>query len=166
MWTPPWTEENVKRVIRKSYDALSISIVQSSRVSDKVVEEIGKKCKEEVKHICSSKHNSVLKDTGEAVNHFSWDTIWMEFSRNIPYLMKLIQWLLNKKHKNNKALIWFLLSLIVKSHSLKRWLFYREQYQWQRSGKEGIYSHTKWAIYCPLIFFRCIHVCHTQQLYG
>ena len=121
----PWTQENVKCVIRKSYDALSISIVQSSRVSDKVVEEIGKKCKEEVKHICSLKHNSVLKDTGEAVNDFSWDTIWREFSRNTPYLMKLIQCLLNKKHKNNKALICFLLSLIVKSHSQKMALLQR-----------------------------------------
>ncbi len=123
--TSPWTRDNVKRVMRKSYGALSSSIVRSSRVSHKVMEEIGKKCRSEVKHICSLDHNSVLKDSDDAVNNFSWDTIWREFTKNVASLLKIIKCLFGKKHKNNKALTCFILSIIVKSHSQKMALLQR-----------------------------------------
>ena len=56
----PWTRENVKCVLHKSYNALQSSIVQSPRTSDKVLEEVTRACRIEMKFICSLEHNSIL----------------------------------------------------------------------------------------------------------
>lgn len=122
----PWTRENVKRVVRKSYRALSSSVVRSSRVSGSIVNEIGKKCTEEMKSLCSSKHDSKLRGTGaEAMHKFSWDTLWAEFSIHTPYLLMVIQSLVSKRHKNNRAFICFIISLLLKSHNSKMALLQR-----------------------------------------
>ena len=46
--------------------------------------------KKEIKHICSTTHNSVLRDSNEAVRHFSWDVVSEELWINAPTLITVL----------------------------------------------------------------------------
>ena len=76
----PWTQENVKIVVRKSYSALTSSVVQSSRTSDKVLTELGRKIKNEIKFICSYEHDSLLNDGHQGVLGTVWVRVVVEFT--------------------------------------------------------------------------------------
>ena len=110
----PRTQENVKRVVRKSYSALTSSVVQSSRTSDKVLTELGRKIKNEIKFICSYEHDSILNDGHEGVKHFSWETVWLELLLNVPTLMKLLCCLVNKP-EDKKPLFCTIVAMILKN---------------------------------------------------
>ena len=86
-------------------------------MTEKLLEEVGWKCKAEIKTMCSLQSNSLLKDRGEALSNFSWDVLWNEFKKKCPYLVKIVKCLLSQRHQNNRILICFVLSLVVKSHN-------------------------------------------------
>ena len=104
----PWTKQNVKRIARRSYTSLSSSIVSCSRTSDKVLTEVARCIRREMKAICSERHDSVLRDTYEGVKRFSWKTVWLELLKNMPTLVKLLVAILSKRNQSNDVI-----SLIV-----------------------------------------------------
>ena len=63
-----WTKENVKCIARKSYSSLSSSLVSSTRTAA-----VARCIKKEMKVIISTNHDSIIRDTYEAVKHFSWN---------------------------------------------------------------------------------------------
>ena len=63
---------------------------------------------EEMKEICSKKHNLMLRDSHEAVKMFSWETIWLELEAKLPIIFKKLL------PKAEKKFLAFLMSLILK----------------------------------------------------
>ena len=57
----------------------------------------------EIKHICSTKHDSILLDNHEAVKRFSWQTIWMELNKEMPMLMKVLGGLVNNSQEKKPS---------------------------------------------------------------
>ena len=43
-----------------------------------------------MKDISSDAYDSCLRDTLEAVKHFSWETVWLELLKKMPTLMSLL----------------------------------------------------------------------------
>ncbi len=74
----PWRQENIKRVAEGRYSALSSSVAGSDRTEDIVLSRIAHRIKQEMKDICSESHDSILRDSHEAVKRFSWETVWLE----------------------------------------------------------------------------------------
>ncbi len=44
-----------------------------------------------MKQIASMDHDSILRDTIEAVKHFSWETVSLELEKKVPTLMSLLR---------------------------------------------------------------------------
>ena len=61
----------MKRVAEERYTSLASSLVSS----DIVINQVAQKVREEMKYLCSKKHNSIIQDSHEAVKRFSWETI-------------------------------------------------------------------------------------------
>ena len=120
----PWTQENVKWLVRGSYGALSSSLIASERCSDQILMKIIKLIKEELKHICSLNHSSILRDDNEAVKRFSWETVWLELQSNVPILMKILTELLPTPNED-KPLICLIVSMILKKRLSKMGLVQR-----------------------------------------
>ena len=110
----PWKEENVKRVVKGSYTALTKSVVNSDRTSDKVMGILIGNIKKEIKEICSNAHNSILLDDHEAVKKFSWKTIWTELNQKLPTLMKLLTGIVDKSSEKQPVLC-LIASMILKA---------------------------------------------------
>ena len=85
-----WKAENIKRLVKDRYCALSNSIVNAEQTKGLIVTEVVRNVNEEIKKICLDEHSSILLDNHEAVKKFSWRTIWMELNTCMPILMKLL----------------------------------------------------------------------------
>ena len=92
--------------MQKLYPLLSSSLTKSQKtgmmhcnhairttymvVGKYILNEVIKLIKREIKIICSMSHDSILRDNMEAVNHFSWETVWLELLANVPILMQIL----------------------------------------------------------------------------
>ena len=65
---------------------MAATAVKSAPTSDKVMREVARKIKKEMNDIATSKHDSILRDTVEAVKHFSWDTVTIELTDENTHL--------------------------------------------------------------------------------
>ena len=110
----PWRMENVKRLVRGRYSALSKSLVNSDRMKDNVVSDVVESVKKEIKLICKKEHDSIIADTHEAVKRFSWDTIWLELNQMMPILMKMLTGIVHNPQER-KPMICLMASMILKS---------------------------------------------------
>ena len=86
----PSRKKAVKRIVRRTYTSLTSGIVQSDAISGKIIAEISRKVTSEMKKFSSNETDSLLRDTNEAVKHFSWRTVYLEMKRHIPTLINLL----------------------------------------------------------------------------
>jgi len=70
----------------------------------------------EFKVLCSASHDSILRDTVEAVKHFSWETVWLELCKMVPTLMSFFMKLV-RCPEDNKPFLCLLASMILKKRS-------------------------------------------------
>ena len=77
-----------------------------------------------MKAMCSDKHDSILRDTREAVQRFHWDTVWLELQKNVPTLMSLLINLV-RRPAESKPLLCLLASQIVKARHQRMGLVQR-----------------------------------------
>ena len=56
-------------------------------------------------------HNSILRDSHEAVKNFSWETIWLELQLKLPTMVNLLEQLLPN---STKQIMCFILCVILK----------------------------------------------------
>lgn len=61
-----------------------------------MIAKIAIKIKREMKDISSDSHDSILRDTVEAVKHFHWETVMLELLKKMPTLMALLSHLIPK----------------------------------------------------------------------
>lgn len=69
-------------------------MVHSDRARSRVITEVIKHIQNEMKAICSDKHDSILRDSIDGIKQFSWNTVWVEMITKMPTLMKLLSGLL------------------------------------------------------------------------
>ena len=75
--------------------------------------EVAKRVRKEMKEICAKTHNSILRDSHEAVKCFSWQTIWLEYVQKMPTLLNLLSNLVSDVEKS-KSLLCLIISMILK----------------------------------------------------
>jgi L1 cell adhesion molecule like protein len=121
MLTSPFTEENVKRLARKSYQSLSSSLVQSNQVGESILLQLIQQIKKEIKHICSDAHNSILRESDDSLKKFSWDNVWRELLNGMPILIKI----LSELCQGDRQLICLMASMILKKKFAKMGLIQR-----------------------------------------
>ena len=114
----------MRRIVRKSYRSLSSSVVSSLRTADSVVATVSQSIRKEIKHIMSLEHDSILKDSTEAVRRFSWETVWLELTNEVPTLMKLLATLL-PNDKSSRNIICVIVCMILKKRFQKMSLVQR-----------------------------------------
>ena len=96
----PTRKAGIKQYTRHRYQAVAATAVKSAPTSDKVMREVARKIKKEMHDIATSKHDSILRDTVEAVKHFSWDTVTIELQMKTPILMQLLRSLVRNPAKS------------------------------------------------------------------
>ena len=77
-----------KRVARRSYPALCGSLVKSH--NDHIIKHLSIAVRKELSHICSVRHDSLVRDGYDKMKKFSWDMLYSEYVENIPTLVSLI----------------------------------------------------------------------------
>ena len=128
----PWGKENIRRIARRSYSALSSSLVSSPRSANQVIAEIAIIIRKEMKQICSESHDSVIRDSQEGIKHFKWERVWTELVNHMPTLMKLLSAIfLNQKATQN----------IMLSHCMHD---SEEEVREDVYGPEGTFSSVIW----------------------
>ncbi len=109
----PTRKTAVKRLARKSYKSISSCAVNSPRTLRTFLSQLALKIKKEMKKIGSDQHDSILRDTNEAVKRFSWETVKLELYKMVPTLMSLLS-LLVPKPEDHKPLICTIASQLLK----------------------------------------------------
>lgn len=103
---------------------MASTLVNSPRTSESVITNISLRIKREMKAISSDAQDSVLRDTIEALKHFSWETVWLELNQNIPTLMSLLSQLIPNPTEH-KPLLCFVASQLLKSRHQRMGLVQR-----------------------------------------
>ena len=80
----------------------------------KVLSEITRKIKGEMRQLSSDENDSILRDTIEAVKRFNWDIVLFEFQKHVPTLMRFLH-LLIPRSSDRKPLLCFIASQILKA---------------------------------------------------
>ena len=70
---------------------------ESAPTSEKIMREVARTTRREMEDLASADHDSILRDTTEAVKHFSWETIALELKKKVPTLMSLLHSLVRKQ---------------------------------------------------------------------
>ena len=123
--------KSVGRIARKSYVSMASSVVK--RMSKSIITNLALKIEREMKAMSSDAHDSILRDTIEAVKHFSWETAWLELSHKMPTLLSLLSQLIHKPIEH-KPILCFLASQLLKSRHQRMGLVQRalshDVWQW------------------------------------
>ena len=109
----PTRKAGVKQYARRCYHAVAATAVKSAATSEKVIREVARVIKGEMRDLASYDNDSILRDTVEAVKHFSWETITSELQKKVPSLMKLLQCLV-KNPRDSKPFIASLACQLIK----------------------------------------------------
>ena len=110
----PSRKKGIKRLTRKSYHSMASTLVNSPTTSKSVISQMATKIKSEMKSLSSDAYDSILRDTIEAVKHFSWEMVSVEFTRKIPTLMSLLSQIIPHASER-KPLVCFVASQLLKS---------------------------------------------------
>lgn len=106
----------MKQYARRCYQAVAATAVKSAPTSDKVMREVAKTIKKEMADIASLRSDSLLRDTVEAVKHFSWSTLTLELQAKAPTLMSLLRTLVRNPVNSKPFIASIACQLLKDSH--------------------------------------------------
>ncbi len=86
----PTRQTAIRRLVRKSYTALTSGTVNPPRAKKAMLSQLALAIKNEMKKMGTVKHDSILRDNNEAVKRFSWETVRLEL-----YIIRMIQTLMS-----------------------------------------------------------------------
>lgn len=112
--TTPSRKRNITRLARKTYVSMASALVNSPKTSQNVVTKLALKIREEMREISCESHDSVLRDSVDAVKQFSWETVRLELMQKTPTLMLLLSRLVGRA-ADRLPLVCLLASMILKS---------------------------------------------------
>ena len=55
-----------------------------------IISKVADKIREDMKHVCTTDHDSILRDSNDAIKHFNWETVRLELVKRMPTLMSLL----------------------------------------------------------------------------
>ncbi len=154
----PLRKKGIKRLARRSYPSLATMMVASPDTLKSTVFQVSKKIREEMKQLSSDSHDSILKDTVEAVKQFHWDTVLLEYHKMVPTLMMLLQNLVPKP-ANKKPFICFLVSLLLKCRHQRMGLVQRAvsiMLYGNGSSKQVSLANSKTMLYMTIPTSSCV----------
>lgn len=96
---------------RRNYKSAAAKIVTNMKTHSYAMDALVRQIRREMKTICSLKHNSILRDKHEAIQKFSWETIWLELKQQVPTLVSMVQRLLPKAEN---SFLSFVMCIILK----------------------------------------------------
>ena len=120
----PSRKKCVRKLARRSYTSMAATVVNSPTMCATVITKLVAKIKAEMRKLSSKEHDSILRDTIEAVKHFHWDTVMLELVQRAPTLMHLLKQLVVRQDER-KPFLCFLASQILKSHNMHMGLVQR-----------------------------------------
>jgi len=78
-------------MVYRRYRSVSTTLIKNNAALESMLSGLGRKIRAERRKLCSLDNNSVLRNTSEAVKHFSWETILEELQNNMPTLVKFLK---------------------------------------------------------------------------
>lgn len=108
----PARKKMIKKLTRRSFQSAATQMLSSPSKSKHIISQVSQKIRQEMKLICSDSHDSILKDNVEAVKHFSWQTVYLELTKQVPTLMALLSQLVPKP-ENKKPMLCLLASQLL-----------------------------------------------------
>ena len=87
----PSRKKGIKQYTRRSYQSLAMTMMRTPSTLDRLIPEMAKKIRNEMKSLASLDHDSILRDDLEELKHFSWETVYLELEKNVPTLIKLLR---------------------------------------------------------------------------
>ena len=84
----PSRKKGIKQCTRRSYQSLATTMMKTPSTLDRLIPEMAKKIRNEMKLLASLDRDSILRDDLEALKHFSWETVHLELEKNVPTLIK------------------------------------------------------------------------------
>ena len=118
----PTRKRLIKKYTKRTYPSALSYLAKNQATSKYLLNGVVRNIKGELKLLASVEHNSLLRDTNEAVRRFSWETIWVELMRDVPTLASFFMKL---TPKIGKPLLCFIISIILKHRSPKLCLVQR-----------------------------------------
>lgn len=118
----PWRTKSVQRLARRSYKAAATSLLRSPILS-RILREVIRTIKLEIKHACSATADSLLTQSEDALKEFSWDKIGKELDTMLPTLTALLRGVVRKTSK--KPVIYMICSILLKQSYSKMSLVQR-----------------------------------------
>ena len=112
----PSRKHTFKQLVKKRYFSAFNTLVHSHIPDEKLIAVFAKKVKRELHHICSLKHNSMLRDTDKGLKCFSWKSVWVELYSNVPNLVKFLRLIL----RGSPARLICLIVVIILKHRIPK----------------------------------------------
>ena len=110
----PTRKQHIKKLTRRSYTSFASSLLKSDVTTNKVLVELARKMKREMKSFSSDKFDSILRDKYDALHQFSWESIFLEMSKGLPTLVTLLVQIIPKP-SSNKQLVCMVASQLLKA---------------------------------------------------
>lgn len=110
----PSRKKVISSITRKSFHASAAAMLRSPRFMKSIAIKLALKIRGEMKRLSSTTHNSILRDSNEAVRQFHWETVRLELHRNVPTLMNILSLLVGPSEKHY-PLLCLLGSMILKA---------------------------------------------------
>ena len=90
----------IKRLTRRSYSSMSTTLLMSQPCSQSVISSVSIQIKCEIQELCSEKHETVLRDSKEAIQFFSWEQIWLELEHSVAILVAFLKLLIKSPEQS------------------------------------------------------------------
>ncbi len=90
----PSRKKCIRKFARKSLPSMAKAMVNTPVLFTSVVSKLVEKMKSEMKNISSLSHDSILRDTTEAVKNVHWDTNFSELMQRVSILMQFLKQLI------------------------------------------------------------------------
>ena len=111
----PVRRHTLKQVYRKEFGS-AINNLQNRLSPEEVMKTPAKIMMDKIKGMCCLSHNSIFRNTDEAICHFTWDSVWQELAVNTPNMLCLFKLLFRGAPK---SFICYVISMIIKWRSPK-----------------------------------------------
>ena len=142
---------------------MSSDAVNSPRMCSSIITSIAGKIKKEMRSISGKNHDSILRDTVEAIKQYHWDTVFLELMKNIPTLMNLLKQLV-KNPVEKKPLLYFLASQLLKARHQHMGLVQRAVSVMMYGN--GCAKQVSLVITIAIIRHFSYHTCRYLQIYS
>ena len=109
----PNRKRGIKKLTRGSYKSMAAMMLSAPGSSKSFIIEMGRKIIREMHILSSDEYDSFLRSPIEALNNFSWDKVMTEFSKALPTLITLLQFLIPNV-ADKKPFVCFVASLLLK----------------------------------------------------